>query len=74
MKRNIENGYFEITCVHRDDIQGQMNLSDDQMARISDIMMESIAGKMADDYCEQLFWDHLPIIVRHVLGQEGMEL
>ncbi len=74
MKRNVGDGYFEITCVHRDDIQAQMNLTEEQAARITDDMMETIAGKMADDYCQRLFWDHLPAIVQHVLEQEDVRL
>ena len=39
---------------------------------ITDGMMREIARKMADDYCEQLFWDHLPIIAEYVAEREGI--
>ena len=58
-----EDGFFPITSVHRLDIKEALHLSDEQAAKITDGMMREIARKMADDYCEQLFWDHLPMIV-----------
>ena len=69
-----EDGFFNITSVHREDIKGAMHLSDTQMSKITDDMMQEIARKMADDYCEQLFWDHLPIIVKMVLKREGIKI
>lgn len=65
MEKN--DGFFNITAVQRDDIQFAMKWSDAQVNQITDDMMREIARKMADDYCEQLFWDHLPIIVEFVL-------
>lgn len=65
MEKN--DGFFNITAVHRDDIQFAMNWPEDQVNQITDDMMRKIARKMADDYCEQLFWDHLPVIVEFVL-------
>jgi len=70
--RQKENGFFEITCVHRDDIQAVLNLEDKQISKITDDMMEYIADKMADDYCEQLFSDHLRIIAKEVLERNGI--
>ena len=67
-----EDGFFNITSVHRDDIKAAMHLSDPQMSKISDDIMQEIARKMADGYCEELFWDHLPIIVKIVLKREGI--
>jgi hypothetical protein len=51
-----------------------MQLSDAQMSKITDDMMQEIARKMADDYCERLFWDHLPIIDKIVLEREGIRI
>ena len=50
--------FFKITSVHRDDLE---NAGFD-VSKVDDAMMERLASKMADDYCEQLFWDQLPII------------
>jgi len=60
--------------VHRLDIKEALHLSDEQAAKITDGMMREIARKMADDYCEQLFWDHLPIIAEYVAEREGLDL
>jgi hypothetical protein len=45
--------------MHRDDIKEALRLADGQVS------------KMADDYCEQLFWIHLPIISKAVLKQKS---
>jgi hypothetical protein len=69
-----EDGFFHITSVHRLDIKEALHLTDEQMAKFTDDMMREIARKMADDYCEQLFWEHLPIIARYVAEREGLNL
>jgi hypothetical protein len=34
--------------------------------------MRQLASKMADDYCEQLFWEQLPIIAESLnIGKNG---
>ena len=71
---DCEDGFFPITSVHRLDIKEALHLTDEQVARIADDMMRDIARKMADDYCEQLFWDHLPIIAEYVAEREGIDL
>jgi hypothetical protein len=71
---DCEDGFFPITSVHRLDIQEVLHLRDEQVAKITDDMMREIARKMADDYCEQLFWDHLPIIAEYVAEREGLDL
>jgi len=71
---DCEDGFFPITSVHRLDIKEALHLTDEQVARITDNMMRDIARKMADDYCEQLFWDHLPIIAAYVAEREGIDL
>jgi len=71
---DCEDGFFPITSVHRLDIKEALHLTDEQVARLTDDMMRDIARKMADDYCEQLFWDHLPIIAAYVAQREGIDL
>jgi hypothetical protein len=71
---DCEDGFFPITSVHRLDVKEALRLTDEQVARITDDMMRNIARKMADDYCEQLFWDHLPIIAEYVAEREGIDL
>ena len=72
MERNVGDGFFEITCVHRDDIKADMNLPDELISKITDDMMAEIADKMADDYCNQLFHDSLRIITRNILKNKGI--
>ena len=54
--------HFNITSVHRDDLE----YAGFDASQIDDAAMEHLACKMADDYCEQLFWEHLPIIAEIV--------
>lgn len=56
MKREKE--WFQITCVHRDDL---IEAGFDGDA-VDDTIMERLASKMSDDYVEQLFWIHIGII------------
>ena len=67
-----KDSFFQITSVHRDDVKHALNLSDEQLSKITDDMMQEIAEKMADDYCEQLFNISLRIIAKQVLGQHGI--
>jgi hypothetical protein len=71
---DCEDGFFPITSVHRLDIKEALHLTDEQVAKITDAMMRDIARKMAADYCEQLFWDHLPIIAEYIAEREGIDL
>ena len=71
---DCEDGFFPITSVHRLDIKEALHLTDEQVARFTDEMMRDVARKMAEDYCEQLFWDHLPIIAECVAEREGIDL
>jgi hypothetical protein len=53
--------YFDVTSVHRDDLEWVgLNASD-----VTDGQMEAIAMKMADNYCEQMFWDSLLTIAHY---------
>lgn len=57
--------HFKITSIHRDDLESRgfdvSNVTDEDMSRL--------ARKMADDYCEQLFWESMEII-----AGEGLDL
>jgi len=67
-----DDGFFSITALHKDDIVGLYNFGDDNDCNLkfieyvtkfmSDSNMEHLASKMADDYCNQLFYDSLRII------------
>lgn len=49
---------FEITSVTREDLE---DIGFDT-SQVSDATMSKLASKMADDYCDQLFWTSLEII------------
>ena len=51
--------HFNFTSIHRDDLE----LAGFDASQVDDAAMEHLASKMADDYFELLFWDHLPNIV-----------
>lgn len=56
------DGYFPITSVHRADLEGLgYNVS-----KVEDGTMTRLASKMADAYCENVFWIDLPIIADHL--------
>ncbi len=50
--------FFEITSVSRGDLEAKGF----DTSEVSDAEMERLASKMADDYCEQMFWISLDII------------
>ena len=54
----LNSGYFPITSIHRDDLAG----NGFDTGHVSDEDMKYLARKMADDYCEQLFWPSMEII------------
>jgi hypothetical protein len=57
-----DEGYFQISCVHRDDLE---SIGYDT-GRVDDSTMKTLASKLGDDYCDQLFWNSLPIIADHL--------
>ena len=59
---NENRGYFQITAVHRDDLEA----SGFDVSEVSDDTMRSIAAKMCDDYVEQMFWISLKIIAEEL--------
>jgi len=75
----FNKGYFPITSLHRDDIKQAYCETDnyEMMCKIADSMedheMENLASKMADDYCEQLFWDSLTVIFEDHYGNKMFE-
>jgi hypothetical protein len=54
--------FFEITSVSREDLEG---IGYDT-SEVDDGTMERLASKMADAYCDQVFWINLPIIADHL--------
>jgi hypothetical protein len=56
------DGYFPITSVHRDDLEG---LGYDT-SNVDDGTMQELTSKMADAYLDSGFWIDLPIIADHL--------
>lgn len=54
----LAEGFFPITSVCRDDLLARGFDTD----RVTDEQMQELARRMANDYCEQLFWDSMEII------------
>lgn len=53
-----DDGFFYITSVHRDDLEGRgFDTSD-----VSDSDMRQLANKMSDDYCTQMFYESMESI------------
>ena len=70
LRQRLSERYFPITSVHRNDLQG-IGFDVD---RISDDDMKRLARKMADDYCEQLFWSSMETIAGDILGLPKKEV
>ena len=70
--RKEKGDYFRITSVHREDIEkcfeeaGKPELAK-RAKKLTDSEMDYIADKLADDYCNQLFWGSLEIIAERVI-------
>lgn len=57
-------GDFPITSVCRDDLT-RYNIDID---KVTDSDMARIADKMCDDYCDQLYWESLDVIVNECMS------
>jgi hypothetical protein len=68
MKRDEHVMYrpYWITSVCRADLQGMLAEAD--IARLDDDAMQEIADKMANAYCDSVFWIDLQIIAERVLS------
>ena len=58
----LAEGFFPITSVCRDDLRARHFDAD----KVTDEQMQELARRMANDYCEQLFWDSMEIIAEAV--------
>lgn len=53
---------FVISEVSREDLE-EVGFD---TSKVSDETMEKLAGKLGDDYCEQLFWNSLKITAEYM--------
>ena len=68
-----ENGYALITTVHRSDIENALSLSgfmvDSKIAHtFTDDELRKLSGRMANDYCEQLYWSSLGTLAENIIN------
>ncbi len=66
---NYNKEFFPITAVCKDDlfhIFGDDSDAKESIKKMDAGDMEALASKLADDYCEQLYWDSLKVIVEMV--------
>lgn len=59
---SVQEEDFIITTVCRDDLIASFPEHKDKIEQFDDTVMMTLANKMGDDYCEQLFHDSLKII------------
>ena len=66
---NQNTEFYPITSVCKDDIFhvfGNDSEAKEAITKMDDGDMETLASKLADDYCNQLYWDSLKVIVEMV--------
>ena len=83
MKKSNTSKPFNITSVCKDDILGLERqdktgnivpmFKPSVIKKLTNADMNRIASKLADDYCEQMFWISLEIITEHVIESKKME-
>jgi hypothetical protein len=62
---------FPITSLSREDLTHPLiGFTRKKALKVTDEQMQRIADKLADDYCEQLFWSSLQIISETVIGRK----
>ena len=59
----LNAGYFVITSVHRNDLAR----TGFDVKKISNNDMDKLAEKIANDYCNQLFWESMETIAFEIL-------
>ena len=61
--KQLNAGYFVITSVHRNDLAR----TGFDVKKISNNDMDKLAEKIANDYCNQLFWESMETIAFEIL-------
>ena len=65
----LNAGYFVITSVHRNDLAR----TGFDVKKISNNDMDKLAEKIANDYCNQLFWESMETIAFEILDFPKIE-
>lgn len=59
------DGAFPITSVCKEDLRGREGIDEQVLNVVTADEMEYLASKMADDYCEQMFWGSMESIYNY---------
>ena len=71
VEEKLMDAGFVITSVSREDlISKEVGFTREQALAVTDEQMKKIASKLADDYCNQLFWSSLQVIAESVISEE----
>lgn len=68
------DGMYPITYVSKDDMKGCVPNLAKKIDALTEDDMSYIAGKMGDDYVEQLYWESMKIIVTEFLKRKEEDL
>ena len=66
-KMKGELNYYEITTVHKEDIEATGDFTKEQIDSLTESDMERIADKLGNAYVDDCFWIDLPIITQNIL-------
>jgi hypothetical protein len=61
---------FAVAWISREDIKSHLELTDDQIASLTDHDMRQIADMMYDVYLEQGYWDDLELCTKRLLADK----
>jgi hypothetical protein len=64
---------FEVAVVTRGDLT-EVGLSQEQIDRLTDADMQAIAGKMAELYADNGYWQDVKTAVEKILVEKGGEI
>jgi hypothetical protein len=65
---DLKGKAFHITSVTRQDLI-DAGFTEAQVLALDDMAMDELASNMQDDYCSQLFWNHLRILAEPIIAQ-----
>jgi len=72
-KLGEEQGFYKVTSTCKDDMKLMLKKRKREINRLTPNEMRNIAERLAEDYCEQLYWESLTSIVEDVLDSKKDE-
>ncbi len=61
---------FAVAWISREDIKCHLELTDEQVAQLTDHAMKQIASMMEDLYLDHGYWDDLALCVKRILSDK----